>query len=708
MAPTAVDVVDSGPASSVGIKSVGGKSVARTQLHPLDDITPAENKLAVELIRAYHAQDGFDPWFKSVQRQEPRKAVLLPWLDAYHAGKNPAPLPRKIEAIYIEPKTAKIHETVLDVASQSVESHTVVAGAHRTNLDITQLEEFEKAVVKDPLVHQALKELGLEADTPIASDPWIFGADSFEDQPYLMQFLMYLKSPRTGHDGDSFHYSWPLPFVPVVDVLTGKITRVDWCYTGDSADGMVHTWKQGWAQSNMEDREYMPHLQPNFQARPGLKPLIVQQPEGASFTVSGKNVEWQGWNFRISWTAREGLALHDLRFKGRSVFHRLSMSEMTVPYGDPRPPLHRKQAFDVGDASCGFTANSLGLGCDCLGAIHYFDGHLALPNGELLQQQKVVCMHEVDDGLGMKHTNYRTNNPYVVRRRTLVLQTIITVANYEYIFLWHFDQTGAISFEVRATGVLSVSPIDAGKTSPYGNVVSRGVLGTNHQHIFCVRVDPRIDGDGNTVHYEDSVAMPFSTEADKLANPHGVGYTVQKTVLTHEGGADLAPMQNRTFKITNPNKINAISQKPIGYKMHVPATQLLLAHPDSVAYARAEFARHHVWVTKYRDDELWAGGKYTNQSNGKQGGLATYSAGKQSTVNEDVVVWAVFGLTHNPRVEDFPVMPVESLMMSLKPNDFWETCPILDIATSSQAVNRSTLLSSHEGEAESSSACCKM
>ncbi|TQS32964.1 hypothetical protein Golomagni_06706 [Golovinomyces magnicellulatus] len=287
---------------------------------------------------------------------------------------------------------------------------------------------------------------------------------------------MYLKSPRTGHDGDSFHYSWPLPFVPVVDVLTGKITHVDWCYTGDSADGMVHTWKQGWAQSNMEEREYMPHLQPNFQARPGLKPLIVQQPEGASFTVSGKNVEWQGWNFRISWTAREGLALHDLRFKGRSVFHRLSMSEMTVPYGDPRPPLHRKQAFDVGDASCGFTANSLGLGCDCLGAIHYFDGHLALPNGELLQQQKVVCMHEVDDGLGMKHTNYRTNNPYVVRRRTLVLQTIITVANYEYIFLWHFDQTGAISFEVRATGVLSVSPIDAGKTSPYGNVVSRAHL----------------------------------------------------------------------------------------------------------------------------------------------------------------------------------------------------------------------------------------
>ena len=301
----------------------------------------------------------------------------------------------------------------------------------------------------------------------------------------------------------------------------------------------------------------------------------------------------------------------------------------------------------------------------------------------------------------MKHTNYRSNNPYVVRRRILVLQTIITVANYEYIFNWQFDQTGAINFEVRATGVLSVSPIDAGKVSPYGNVVAPGVLGTNHQHIFCLRVDPRIDGDRNTVHYEDSVAMPFETEQDKLNNPYGTGYAVQKTVLDTEGGYDLDPLKNRTFKITNPSKINPISMKPVGYKMHIPTTQLLLAHPKSVAAARAEFAHHHVWVTKHHDDELWAGGKFTNQSNGKAGGLATMSRRKASTVNEDVVVWAVFGLTHNPRVEDFPVMPVESLMVGLKPNDFFTQCPILDIPTSKQSVNKSTLIASNE-----SASCC--
>ncbi|KAH7010111.1 hypothetical protein EDB80DRAFT_868631 [Ilyonectria destructans] len=28
-------------------------------------------------------------------------------------------------------------------------------------------------------------------------------------------------------------------------------------------------------------------------------------------------------------------------------------------------------------------------------------------------------------------------------------------------------------------------------------------------------------------------------------------------------------------------------------------------------------------------------------------------------VNDDIVIWHTFGFTHNPQVEDFPVMPAE-------------------------------------------------
>lgn len=63
-----------------------------------------------------------------------------------------------------------------------------------------------------------------------------------------------------------------------------------------------------------------------------------------------------------------------------------------------------------------------------------------------------------------------------------------------------------------------------------------------------------------------------------------------------------------------------------------------------------------MWVTKYKDDELYAGGRYTLQSSREIGGLADAAARNDDVLDEDIVVWSVFGLTHNPRVEDWPVM----------------------------------------------------
>lgn len=63
------------------------------------------------------------------------------------------------------------------------------------------------------------------------------------------------------------------------------------------------------------------------------------------------------------------MILHDVTYDGRELFHRLSLSEMFVPYGDPRTPYSRKSVFDVGDIGAGVAANNLALGCDCLGLI---------------------------------------------------------------------------------------------------------------------------------------------------------------------------------------------------------------------------------------------------------------------------------------------------------------------------------------------------
>ena len=103
--------------------------------------------------------------------------------------------------------------------------------------------------------------------------------------------------------------------------------------------------------------------------------------------------------------------------------------------------------------------------------------------------------------------------------------------------------------------------------------------------------------------------------------------------------------------MVNSSRKNRVSGNSVGYKLVPPATQLLLADPECIQYKRALFAQHHLWVTKYKDDELYAGGRFTLQSTGEVGGVADAVARGDNVEDDDVVVWSVFGLTHNPRVE---------------------------------------------------------
>ncbi len=129
------------------------------------------------------------------------------------------------------------------------------------------------------------------------------------------------------------------------------------------------------------------------QMRTDLKPLEISQPQGPSFTVDGYRVKWQKWDFRIGFSPREGLILHNLYYDGRPLFRSVRLAEMVVPYGDPSPDHCFQNAFDVGEYGVGWLANSLELGCDCLGLIHYFDAHMTENDGTVRTLPNAVCMH---------------------------------------------------------------------------------------------------------------------------------------------------------------------------------------------------------------------------------------------------------------------------------------------------------------------------
>ncbi len=418
--------------------------------------------------------------------------------------------------------------------------------------------------------------------------------------------------------------------------------------------------------------------------RGDIKSLEILQPEGPSFEVEGYQVRWQKWSFVIGFNAREGLTLHDLRYRDgerdRSILYRASLTEMVVPYGDPGPTQRRKNAFDVGEYGMGMCANSLELGCDCLGLIRYFDAHLCDSRGRPLTIKNAVCMHEEDFGILWKHTDRRMpENPEVRRSRRLVVSSISTVENYEYGFFWYFYQDGTIQFEVKLTGILSLGAFQEGETPKYGCLVAPMLYAPNHQHFFNMRLDFDLDGAANSVYRIDVVADEAGEE-NPFENAFQARATPLRTEIEARGHLNLETA--RTWKVVNPGVRNAVGE-PVGYKLIPGDNAFPLASPNAWWRKRASFVDSHVWVTPYCPDERYGAGDYPNQSRGGDG-LKQWTSQDRPIENTDIVVWYTFGHTHIPRAEDYPVMPTAYIGFTLKPNGFFDANPANDVPPSAK------------------------
>jgi primary-amine oxidase len=360
-----------------------------------------------------------------------------------------------------------------------------------------------------------------------------------------------------------------------------------------------------------------------------------------------------------------------------------------VPYGDPSPVRSWQNYFDTGEYLVGRYANALELGCDCVGDITYFDAVIADEAGRPRTLRNAICMHEEDFGVLWKHTDLWTGSHEVRRQRRLVISFFTTIGNYDYGFFWYLYLDGTIAFEAKATGIPFTSAYP-GDDHPYAAEIAPGLGAPYHQHLFSARLDMAVDGPANRVDELESRRVPAGPD-----NPHGNAFTLSRTSLTRESQAQrLADNRvGRTWHIVNPGVTNALG-RPVGYMLHPEGRETLLAADDSSVARRAAFATKHLWVTRYDPEQRYAAGDFVNQHPGGAG-LPAYAAADRDIDGRELVVWHTFGLTHFPRPEDWPIMPVDHTGFTLKPVGFFDRNPALDVPATTAA---------HCATAESS--CC--
>jgi primary-amine oxidase len=134
---------------------------------------------------------------------------------------------------------------------------------------------------------------------------------------------------------------------------------------------------------------------------------------------------------------------------------------------------------------------------------------------------------------------------------------------------------------------------------------------------------------------------------------------------------------SRRWVVENSSVKNALGQ-PTGYALLPGENAVPFQLPDSWVRKRAGFLNAHVWVTPYNGAEMHAAGDYPYQSKGGDG-LAKWAAADRPIMNRDIVLWYTMGITHNPRPEDWPVMPTYVAGFKLTPWGFFSRNPVLDL-----------------------------
>lgn len=172
------------------------------------------------------------------------------------------------------------------------------------------------------------------------------------------------------------------------------------------------------------------------------------------------------------------------------------------------------------------------------------------------------------------------------------------------------------------------------------------------------------------------------------SNPYANAFVMHETDLltTGEAQRDVNFATARCWTIKNPRVLNPVSGEPVAFKLLPGPTPAMHMQPNSLVYRRAKFATHNLWVTPYDDEQMFPAGNHVVQSTSCMG-LAEWTKENKALKGADPVVWYSFGLTHDPRVEDFPVMPVDMVGFALKPNGFFNINPTLDIPPSKNALS---------------------
>mmetsp|Transcript_19298 Transcript_19298/g.35368 ORF Transcript_19298/g.35368 Transcript_19298/m.35368 type:complete len:787 (-) Transcript_19298:190-2550(-) len=394
---------------------------------------------------------------------------------------------------------------------------------------------------------------------------------------------------------------------------------------------------------------------------------------------NNSGVSWGPWSFSVTQRPSTGIAITDVRFNGERIAYELALADAAAIYTGT---LHDQFMYSDSAFSLSQMSSSLEPGVDCpidakyLSAANWMgpnDGRD--PDPSKAYEFWPICVFEWTED----HTIWRHMDNSQTRgllRKTVVVRSIASIVNYDYIMEFKFREDGEISVQSRFSGYPETRYASRGEER-FSTIVRPGVAGIQHTHSIAFKADLDVASGKNALRITES------REHVSDSAPRYPTRILQHHYVEQEGSGESTfvadPRSPKVWAIVDRNSSSTHGGhgNPRGYRIELTSfasTQVLLASNPFVK--AAPWTKYHLAVTKYRDSEYRPASPYTNfdglepwVGEGAQN-LDKFLANGEQLLDEDLVAWIGLCREHIVRQEDLPVVSNFGVSFSLQPWNF--------------------------------------
>lgn len=339
------------------------------------------------------------------------------------------------------------------------------------------------------------------------------------------------------------------------------------------------------------------------------------EPDGKRYSIDGRHVSYMGWDLDFRMSISSGPQLFDIKYRGERIAYELSLQELAVFYSAGKPAQKFANYIDsVG--LIGASGRGLIPGADCpKGA--------TLVNAEFMMESSkdpsiaynAFCIFEFNTGVPLRrHHAYTTFSGHYyegVEDVVLTLRTIVTIANYDYIFDFTFHQNGAIEVRAISTGYI-LSEVFSDSEKMYGIQLHNNITGVVHHHMFQFKADLDIKGTSNS--FKTLNIVPEEVAINEWSVKPNAKYhqtKVVESIKSHEQDAAYRFNFNspKYLVFYNDNSKSKYGNSR-GYRVLINGMSKQMIREGEGNEPAVSWARYQMAVTKMKDEEREASSIY--------------------------------------------------------------------------------------------------